>query len=115
MAKRIQTLSRKVRKSPKPAATDPEDSQNDDEEEVPVVKNVPKSSGLVEADPEDSGESFEVGKNEEEPVLRKVIYTGKRISYFAKFDTNYLKKLLASSGINKQTKEEVEQFFKQRR
>ena len=34
--------------------------------------------------------SLEVGKNEEEPVLKKEIYRGEKRSYLAKFDTNYL-------------------------
>ena len=48
--------------------------------------------------------SLEVGKNEEELVLRKGIYRGKKILYVAKFDINYLKKMLTLSGIDKKTK-----------
>ena len=59
--------------------------------------------------------SLEVGKNEEEPVFKKGIYKGKKISCVAKFDTNYLKKILTSSGADKQIKEAIKQFFKQRR
>ena len=55
-----------------------------------------------------------MGKNEEEPVLKKGIYRAKKISYVAKFDTNYLKKMLTSSRIDKKTKETIKQFFKQR-
>ena len=58
--------------------------------------------------------SLEVGKNEEELVLRKGIYRDKKILYVAKFDTNYLKKILTLSGIDKKTKDTIKQFFKQR-
>ena len=58
--------------------------------------------------------SLEVGKNEEELVLRKGIYRGKKILYVAKFDINYLKKMLTLSGIDKKTKGTIKQFFKQR-
>ena len=94
------------------------------------MKKLSKSLGLVETGPENSGDpetkdilsttffpidkSLEVGKNEEEPVLKKGIYRAKKISYVAKFDTNYLKKMLTSSRIDKKTKETIKQFFKQR-
>ena len=58
--------------------------------------------------------SLEVGKNEEELVLRKEIYRGKKILYVAKFDTNYLKEMLTLSGVDKKTKDAIKQFFKQR-
>ena len=53
-----------------------------------MVKKAPKSPGLVETDPE-------------------------KRSYVAKFDTNYLKKMLILSGIDKQTKEAIKHFLKQ--
>ena len=56
--------------------------------------------------------SFEVGKNKKELVLRRGIYRGKKISYVAKFDTNYLRKMMASSKEDKKTKETIKQFFK---
>ena len=58
--------------------------------------------------------SLEVGKNEEELVPRKGIYRDKKISYVAKFDANYLTKMLTSSGIDKKIKEAIKQFFKER-
>ena len=35
---------------------------------------------------------LEKEKNEEEPVFKKEIYKGKKISYISTFDTMYLKK-----------------------
>ena len=58
-------------------------------------------------------ESLEVGKNNEEPVLKKGIHRGKKISYVTKFDTNYLRKILTSSDVDKQTKEAIKQCVKQ--
>ena len=102
-----------------------------------LTNNSPKPLGLtdtclrnVETGPENSGDSdtedtlramgfpidksLEVGKNEEGLVFRKEIYRGKKISYIAKFDTNYRKKMLTSSDIDKKTKEVIKPFFKQR-
>ena len=80
--------------SPGLAETDPEDPG--EEKQEPVVKQrqpqkAPMSPGLAETDPEDSGDSdtedtlrdmgFPIGKSleankiEEEPVLKKGIYT----------------------------------------
>ena len=125
MIKRIQTLPKKAPESPKVADTD---SGDDDEEEEPVMKKAPKSSELVKADPEDTGDSdtlramcfrinksLETDKNEEEPILKKGIYRDKKILHVARFDTNYLKKILASSGLGKQTKEAIKQCLKQSR
>ena len=56
--------------------------------------------------------SFEIGKNKEELVLRRGIYRGKKISYVAKFDTNYLRKMMASSKEDKKTTDTIKQFFK---
>ena len=81
LVKRIQILPKKAPKSPEPVKMQSDDSDNDDEEEEPVVKKAPKSPGLVEADPEDSDTEdtlraldfpvnnfLEVGKNEEDSV-----------------------------------------------
>ena len=129
MVKRIQTLPKKAPKSPRPADTGPEDLEDDNEKKEPVVKKASKSPKLVKAGPKDSGDSYtedtlramgfsidkslEVGKNEE--GNEKGIYRGKKISYVAKFDTNYLKKMLTSSGVDKQTKEAIKQCLKQSR
>ena len=94
-----------------------------------MIKKASKFPELAKAEPEDAGDSdientlramgfpidksLEVGKNKEEPVLKKGIYRGKKISYVAKFDTKYLQKMLPSSGVDKQTKEAIKQCFKQ--
>ena len=88
-------MTKKAPKSPRLTDTDPEDSDDDDEEKEPVVKKVSKSLGLVETGPKNSGDSdtkdtlmalgfpidksLEIGKKEEEPVLKKGIYRGKKI------------------------------------
>ena len=88
-------MTKKAPKSLMLTDTDPEDSNDDDEEKEPVVKKVSKSLGLVETGPKNSGDSdtedtlmalgfpidksLEIGKNEEEPVLKKGIYRGKKI------------------------------------
>ena len=87
------------------------------------MKKAPKSPEPVKADPEDTGDSdtndtlrtmgFLTNKSLE--VGKKGIYRGKKISYVAKFDTNYLKKILKSSGVDKQTKEAIKQCLKQSR
>ena len=119
VVKRTQRQPQKAPNSPEFVETESDDSDDDDddddEERKPMIKRIltlprkaPKSPKLVKADPEDSGDSdtedtlramgfpidkfLEVGKNEEEPVLKKGIYRGKQISYVAKLDTNYLKK-----------------------
>ena len=61
-----------------------------------------------------SDKYLELGKNEEGLVFKKGIYKGKKISYVVKFDTNYLRKMLTLSDIEKKTKEAIKQFFKQR-
>ena len=61
------------------------------------MKKAPKSPGIVETDPESTGDSemedtlraisfpidksLDVGKNEEEPVLKKGTYTGNIIRF----------------------------------
>ena len=120
VVKRIQKLTKKASKSAKLANTDREDSDDDKEEKESVFKTVPKFSWLVEIDPENSRDSdtedtlramgnpidksLEVGKNEEEPVLKKGIYRSENISHVVKFDINYLKKVLTSSGVEKHKK-----------
>ena len=99
MAKRIQTLPNKVPKSPKLAIKDPEDSGDSDIEDTLRDMGFPIDKSL------------EASKNEEEPVLKKGICRGKKMSYVAKFDSNYLKKMLTSSNVDKQTKETIEEFF----
>ena len=92
VAKRMKTLTKKASKSTKPANTDLEDSDDYKEGKKPVVKKAPKSPGLVEINPENSEDSdtkytlraiginnsLEVGKNEQEPILKKGIYRGKK-------------------------------------
>ena len=55
-----------------------------------------------------------MGKEEEEPVLKKG-YTEAKNYHVGNIDTNYLKKMLTSSGVDKQTKEAIKHFFKQTR
>ena len=94
------------------------------------MKKVSKFLGDVETCPQDSEDSgtedtlrvmgfpidksLEVGKNEEGLVFKKGIYRGKKISYVAKFGTNFLKKMLTSSDRDKKRRETIKQFFKQR-
>ena len=80
----------------------PEDSGNSDTEDTIRAMGFPIDKSL------------EVGKNEKELVLRKGIYRGKKVLYVANFDTNYLKKMLTLSGIDRKTKDAIKQFFKQR-
>ena len=113
MVKRIQTLPKKTPKSPEPLKmesddSDDDDDDDDDDEEKPAVKNVPKSPVLVETNPENSGDTgtedtlrvmgfsidkyLEVVKNEEEPVFKKMIYRGQKISYVLNLIPTTLKK-----------------------
>ena len=55
-----------------------------------------------------------MGCEKEELVLKKVKYKSKKISHVAEFDTGYLKKMLKPSGVDKQTKEAMKHFFKQK-
>ena len=95
MAKRIHKLTKKAPKSLKVADTDPEDSEDEEEEKEPVVKKAPKAPGFVETDPEKSGESdsedtLRAMGFPQSHSLKKGYMEGKKISYVAKFDTNYL-------------------------
>ena len=110
MVKRIQTLPKKTSKSPESLKMESDDSDDDDDddEEKPAVKNVPKPPVLVETNPEDSGDTgtedtlrvmgfsidkyLEVVKNEEEPVFKKMIYRGQKISYVLNLIPTTLKK-----------------------
>ena len=92
MVKRIHKLTKKAPKPPRFTDINPDDY--DEEEKEPVVKKLSKSLGLVKTGSENSGDpetedtlrttffpidkSFEVGKNEEEPVLNKGIYRAKK-------------------------------------
>ena len=113
VVKRIQRQPQKATKPQSLSKQNPDDSDDDDEEQED-----PKDPG--DSDTEDAlramgfpiEKSLEVGKNEEEPVLKKGIYRGKKLSYVAKFDTNYLKKMLTSSCVDKQTKEAIKQCLK---
>ena len=87
--KRVHKLTKKAPSSPRLTDTGSEHSDDHDDEKEPVVKKVSKSLGLVETSPDNSGDSgtennlkdmgfpidnsLEVGKNEEEQVLKKVV------------------------------------------
>ena len=58
--------------------------------------------------------SLEVGKEEKEQVLKKGIQKGQKVSYVTKFDTGYLKKMLRSSGVDKQRNKVIKYFLKQK-
>ena len=126
VVKIIYKLTVKVLKPPRFTDTGSECSGNDDEEKEHAVKKVSKFLGDVETGPEDSGDSktkdslrakgfpidksLELGKIEEGLVFKKGIYRGKKISYVATFDNNYLRKMLTSL----KTKGAIKHFFKQR-
>ena len=130
VVKIIYKLTIKVLKPPRFTDTGSECSDNDDEEKEHAVKKVSKFLGDVETGSEDSGDSetkdslramgfpidksLELGKIEEGLVFKKGIYRGKKISYVATFDNNYLEKMLKSSEIDVKTKGAIKQFFKQR-
>ena len=57
----------------------------------------------------------EVGNKEEEPVFRKGIYKGKKISYVAQFDSSCVKKMLKEKSGDKLAKDGIEQFFIEKR
>ena len=58
--------------------------------------------------------SLEVGKEEKEQVLKKGIQKGQKVSCVTKFDTGYLKKMLRSSGVDKERNKVIKHFLKQK-
>ena len=76
------------------------------DEEEPMVKKPPKfpkdkgnkeEEHAVKRPGDKDPEDLDNNKEQEEPVFKKGIYKCKKISYVAKFDTHYLKKMLKSS------------------